>query len=282
MNNNHINNNHINNNHIDTNSSTVNNIKCCIRKDIYEVSRTGKLILFLALSLGMAVMIMAFTIIFTDVPDALTSELPDLDISSLESMMSTLYPKMLRESLGVYAYYIGVFYSLIVILVCNNILPREKKEGKWILPKEQGYKCRDIIVGKCLVYGCASGLAVTIGYLMYFIVASAFMERNMTFGNAFVCSLVHGLNMFFIIAYTFLFSVWFKSGVAAAISIIGTVLFAPDILRWFEIGKYFPTYLLTFVYDSSDEYGSIVAPLVINLILLVFTYVMATEKAEKL
>ena len=263
-------------------SDTMRNIKCCIQKDIKEVARTGKVILFFALSLGIALMIMAFTFIFTDIPDALTNELPGIDISSLEIMMGELYPRMVRESLGVYSYYIGVFYSLIVILVCNGILPHEKRDGKWILPREQGYKCRDIIVGKCLVYGCLSGISVFVGYIMYYILAGSFMERNMAFGNAMFCAMIQGLNMFFIIAYIFLFSAWFKSGVAAAISLIGTVLVAPDILRYFEFGKYLPTYMLTFVYDSSNEYGSVVAPLLINILFLVFTYVMATEKAEKM
>ena len=43
--------------------------KCLIKKDIKEVLRTGKLILFLALSFGIAFMIMGITVLFTDIPD---------------------------------------------------------------------------------------------------------------------------------------------------------------------------------------------------------------------
>ena len=45
----------------------------------------------------------------------------------------------------------------------------------------------------------------------------------MPFGNALFCAMIQGLNMFFILVYTMLFSAWFKSGVAAAISIIAAI-----------------------------------------------------------
>ena len=95
----------------------IEGIKCCIKKDLKETVRTGKLILFFALALGIAIMILFFTLFFENIPDSLTTELPGFDIESLENMMTTLYPKMVRESLGVFSYYIGVFFSLIVIIV---------------------------------------------------------------------------------------------------------------------------------------------------------------------
>ena len=78
----------------------MNGMICCIKKDIKEVLRTGKVILFALLALGIGVMIMAFTVLFTDIPDFLAVELPGFNIEDLETMMSTLYPKMLRENRG--------------------------------------------------------------------------------------------------------------------------------------------------------------------------------------
>jgi len=259
----------------------MNGIKCCIKKDIKETLRTGKAILFAALALGIGLMIMGFTLLFTDIPDYLAYELPGFDIESLESMMITLYPRRVAGSLGVFSYYIGIFYSLIIVLVCNNIIPKERKNGKWILPREQGYKGRDFITSKCIVYGSLAGISVFITYMLYYFVASISFERDMTFGNALFLAILHGLNMFFILDFTFLFATWFKSGVLAAISMIGTVMFIPDIMNFLPIGKYLPTYLLTFVYDARSDYSTVIGPFFINLIIFLATYVFAVDRLER-
>ena len=61
---------------------------------------------------------------------------------------------------------------------------------------------------------------------------------------------------------------------------IGTVLFVPDIMNYLSIGKYLPTYLLTFVYESGNNYGSIVVPLILNIICFIATYIFAITKVE--
>ena len=258
----------------------MNEYRCIIKKDFIECLRTGKLILFLVLGLGIAIFILGVTALFSDIPDFLEVELPGLDIASLEDMMTIIYPKMLKESLGVFSYYIGIFYSLIIILVTHGILPKERKKGKWILPIEQGYSARALVTGKTLVYATLSGAAVFISYLIYFAVAGTFMKHNMTLGNAFMCGMIHGLNIFLIVSFTMLMSVCFKSSIVAVISVLGSVLFVPDIMNYLPIGKYFPTYMLTFVYESRNDYGSLLGPLVINLILLVITYYMAVIKVS--
>ncbi len=254
----------------------------CIRKDIKEVLRTGKIILFPAVVIGIGIMIMGFTVIFSDIPDELVSQLQGFDISSLEEMMGTLYPKVVSGSIGVYSYYIGVFFSLVAILVISGLLPKELRKGRWVLPIEQGYTRRDFVTAKCIVYGVFGALSVIIGYLLYFIVANSFMERNMSFGDAFLHALVHGLNLFFIIAFTLLLSVCFKSSLIGAISMIATVMVAPDIFGIFPFGRYLPTHMLTFVYDSRSDYGELIGPLLLNILSLAFTYVVAINRVEKL
>lgn len=103
----------------------------------------------------------------------------------------------------------------------------------------------------------------------------------MTFGNAIFLAFIHGLNIFFIISYTMLMSLYFKSPVVASISMIATVLFGPDILKYFTIGEYLPTYMLTFVYDSRNEYGKIIGPIVLNVFLVVILYFMTMTRLEK-
>ena len=55
----------------------------------------------------------------------------------------------------------------------------------------------------------------------------------------------------------------------AVITMVITVLAAPDILTMFSFGKLFPTYLLTFVYNSSNAFAELIIPC-ITLILLQF------------
>ncbi|MBO4863467.1 MAG: ABC transporter permease subunit [Eubacterium sp.] len=255
--------------------------RCLVKKDIKEILRTGKLILFVVLGLGIAVMILAFTALFTDLPDFLEVELPGIDIVSLENMMGTLYPRMVRESLGIFAYYIGIFYSLIIILVSHAVLPNERKNGKWVLPVQQGYTKRTIVTSKCLVYGTLAAASVFVSYLFYYAAAETFMMRNMPFGNAFFLAVIHGLNLFFILCFTMLLSVYFKSSVVAVISVLGTVLFVPDIMNYLPVGIYLPTYMLTFVYESGSDFGLVVGPLLMSIFLLILTYYIVVIKLEK-
>ena len=256
-------------------------IKCCAIKDIKETLRTGKLVLFFALAFGIAVMIMFFSVFFENIPDSVTAELPGFDIESLEDLMSTLYPKMIKESLGVFSYYIGVFFSLIIIIITHSILPKENTDGKWILPIQQGYSIKDFIISKCAIYGTFAGFAVFCSYIFYYAAANTFMEHNLSFGNAFINALIHGLNIFFIICYTMLMSVLLPSPVLASISMIATVLFAPDLLKYFTIGEYMPTFMLSFVYDSRNDYGMLIGPLVLNIFLLAILYFATMVKIEK-
>ncbi|MBR6401918.1 MAG: hypothetical protein IKS48_00875 [Eubacterium sp.] len=256
-------------------------IKCCMSKDLKETIRTGKLMLFFLLSFGIAILILFFTLFFGNIPDGLTAELPGFDISSLEDMMTVLYPKLVKESCGVFAFYIGVFFSLITIIVTHGILPRESSEGRWVLPIQQKYQARDFIVSKCVVYGTTAGFSIFLSYMFYYMLANSFMEHNMTFGNAFVCAFIHGLSVFFIISYTMLLSVLFTTPIIASISMIGTVLFAPDILKHFSIGEYLPTFMLTFVYDSRNDYGMLVGPIVLNVFALAIVYYLTVIKVTK-
>ncbi|MBR4759186.1 MAG: hypothetical protein IK078_03425 [Lachnospiraceae bacterium] len=254
---------------------------CCIRKDIKECLRTGKVVLFAGMVLGIGVMIMGFTLIFSDIPEELWAQLPGFNIESLEELVSTMYPKMVRESVGIFSYYIGFFFSMVVILVIHGMLPKEEKSGKWILPMEQGYSRIDFLMGKCVVYGSLAGGMVLIGYLLYYMIACGCMEQNMTFGNALVCGIVHGLNLFFIVAYTFLFSLLWKNPVVSAVSMIATIILVPDMTAYFSIGKILPTHLLRFVYDSSSAYGELVVPMLLNITFLVLLWFLVAWKKEQ-
>ncbi len=259
----------------------MNRIKCCIKKDFKEYFRTGKIFASIVLCSSIFFLILVSTLVFSNIPDILNQELKGLDIKNLEELMINLYPKKVLESIGIFAYYIGFFYSMIMIVVVHSILPNERKNGRWILPNEQGYKKMDFVISKCFVYGIMSFASVFVFYMLYFFAANIFMEKNMYFSDAFILAFVHGINLFMIIVYTLLMSVWYKSGLFAAISMIGTVLLVPDIMTYFDFGKYFPTYMLTFVYESQLEYSDLLISFLINIILIVICYFISKWKLNK-
>ncbi|MCR4690490.1 MAG: hypothetical protein K5739_04010 [Lachnospiraceae bacterium] len=254
---------------------------CCLRKDVKEVLRGGKLIVFGILIAAIAILILCSTLVFSDMPEALWQQLPGFDIDALEGVISSLYPRNVRENVGIFAYYIGLFYSIGAILVTFNILPKEREQGKWILPRQQGYSGSEFVFSKCLVYGLFAGGCVFAGYLLYYLAANLCMERNMPLGNAIALALIHCINLCIIICYTQLFSVLWKNPVIAAVSMISTIIFVPDIAGYLSFGKMLPTYLLTFVYDSCSSYGDVIVPLTENLAILVLLGILTDMKMCK-
>ena len=250
----------------------------CIKKDIKEVLRTGKLILIAGLLFGIGFMVLVFTVIFSNIPKELWSLLEGFDIEALEKMMEQFYPKIVSESLELFSYNVGAFFTLILVIMMQGQLPGERDAGTWILPRQHGITPMDLIESKCIVYGGISGVSVTMGYLVYYLLAMTFMERNMTFVNALVCALVHGFNILFIVTYMLFLSMLLKKPIAGAISVVAVVLLMPDIGRFFPFGIYFPTNLLTFVYDSSSNYRELPVPFVLNVFILLVMWIMLRHK----
>ena len=65
----------------------------------------------------------------------------------------------------------------------------------------------------------------------------------------------------------------------ASITIITTILAAPDILTMFSFGKIFPTHLLTFVYNSSDKWNELIIPFLGLAVMQCYCYRMVVKKS---
>ena len=68
----------------------------------------------------------------------------------------------------------------------------------------------------------------------------------------------------------------------AVITMVITVLAAPDILTMFSFGKLFPTYLLTFVYNSSDTFAELIIPCILLIVLQLSLYYIAITRFDKI
>ena len=86
------------------------------------------------------------------------------------------------------------------------------------------------------------------------------------------------MNLFFIVAYTMMFSMLLKNPVVSAVSMIATIILVPDMTAYFSIGKILPTHLLRFVYDSSNSYGELFVPMLLNITFLVILWILIARK----
>ena len=146
---------------------------------------------------------------------------------------------------------------------------------------EAGYSHWQMLFSKMFVYGSCASLPVFVGYNLYYALCRIFILDNYSSAIALGNSVVIAVSVFFITTLSITLSVIYKNHIMAVITMVITVLAAPDILTMFSFGKLFPTYLLTFVYNSSDSFADLIIPC-ITLIILQFglCYIAITKFNE--
>lgn len=87
---------------------------------------------------------------------------------------------------------------------------------------------------------------------------------------------------FFITTLSITLSVIYKNHIMAVITMVITVLAAPDILTMFSFGKLFPTHLLTFIYNSSGNFAELIIPCITLIVLQLGLCYMAIKRFDKI
>ena len=258
-------------------------IICCIKKDLLEVIRNRRALLFNGLLIAITVMVLGTTLAFPSLIDLLVEKAPDMvaDGSQIQQIMAKLFPQTVKENMGIWASDIIIFFTIAISLVCCNLLPSEIRSGKWILVMEAGYSHWQMLFSKMLVYGSCTAFPVFVGYNLYYALCGIFVSANYSSAIALGNSVVIAVSVFFITTLSITLSVIYKNHIMAVITMVITVLAAPDILTMFSFGKLFPTYLLTFVYNSSNAFAELIIPC-ITLIILQFglCYIAITKFNE--
>lgn len=258
-------------------------IICCIKKDLLEVIRNRRALLFNGLLIAVTVMVLGTTLAFPSLIDLLVEKAPDMvaDGSQIQQVMAKLFPQTVKENMGIWASDIIIFLTIAISLVCCNLLPSEIRSGKWILVMEAGYSHWQMLFSKMLVYGSCTAFPVFVGYNLYYALCRIFILDNYSSAIALGNSVVIAVSVFFITTLSITLSVIYKNHIMAVITMVITVLAAPDILMMFSFGKLFPTYLLTFVYNSSNAFAELIIPC-ITLIILQFglCYIAITKFNE--
>ena len=259
----------------------MNQIICCLKKDIIEIIRNKRIVMFNFLLFGISAMVLITTLIFPDLISILVEKAPDImsDGTQIEVLMQKLFPQLLKENMGIWSADVGIFFTIIIALVCGNIIPAEIKHGKWILVIEAGYHRQVLIGSKIVIYGIATAFPVFIMYNLYYGIAGLFLISNYSLVSAVLNSIVLSFVMFSIAGLSISLSVICKNQLMASITIITTILAAPDILTLFSFGKIFPTHLLTFVYESSDKWEELIIPFLGLIVLQYYCYRLAVKKS---
>lgn len=256
----------------------MNQMLCCVKKDWVEIIRNRRFALFNCLLLVISAMVLITTLTFPKIIILLIEKIPDvmMDGSQMEQLLEKLFPEILKENMGIWSSDVSVFFSIIVALVCSNSLLHEIKSGKWILVTKAGYRSETLILSKIITYGIATSFPVFISYNLYYGVASIFLENNYSADIAFLNSIVLSFSIFAIAWESILLAIIYNDSIKAIIVIITTVLIAPDIMTLFSFGKYLPTHLLTFVYNSAENVNEIIIPIIILIIIMYYCYKKAT------
>lgn len=262
----------------------MNQLKICISKDMKEFVRGFKNIICLMILLCIASFVLGVTLTFPSLIEELSTRAPEMisDSSSLKGMMQKLFPTDLKGNLGIFASDVGVFYTIVIALICYNIIPSEIGMGKWVVPLNCGIKKKNLIVSKCLVYSVGVGLPVFVVYNLYALVASFLIHFNCSYNTVFMNSIVLAFALASVASIVILSSLLYKHSIFAAISMIVIIMTAPDVLTFFVFGNFFPTYLLTFTYRVEDDISSLIVPVVALIIIIVILYIVAVRKVKNI
>lgn len=259
-------------------------ILCCIKKDMLEVIRNKRTLLFNGLLIAIMILVLGTTLAFPTLIDVLVEKAPDMvaDGSQIQQVMAKLFPQTTRENMGIWASDVIIFFTIAISLVCCNLLPTEIRSGKWILVMEAGYSHWQMLLSKMLVYGACTAFPVFVGYNLYYMLTGMLISDNYTAAIAFGNSVVIALSVFFITTLSITLSVLYKNYIMAVITMVITVLAAPDIFAMFSFGKLLPTHLLTFIYNSSGNFSELVVPCITLIALQLGLSGVAIRRFDKI
>lgn len=259
----------------------IKELKACLSKDIREFIRTGKWGV-LALTLVILSVLVAFTtLIVPIITDIMPFMTPDMRFAFgyLEEIIKELVPLDVKNNIGFWAADIGLFYTIVVAVVCSSLLPSEIKNGRWIMPQNCGYHKEIMIISKCIVYGIGTALPiVVVQNLYYLIVNSLLVTRNYSLADCLIGSAIYACTLGFVAMCTILVSVIAKHSSLACAGMIFLVITLPDVMSILSVGEFLPTYLMTFAFNSGTQYTEVIVPMILTVVITIVLFFIALKK----
>lgn len=229
----------------------------CLKKDWMECVRRFKLLIFFLAAFVLMFLVYAASIILPVFVDTAMTVMPSLLTGGEEMarLMEMFFPKNVRDSVSLLASDLLVFYTIVVIVTCNGLLPLEYKKGRWDMPRTSGYNYWELVWSKGIVYSLSAALPIFMTYVSYYYLLTSNIgagfgltkiNDNLGIRNVLMQGLIAALCIMGITFFTIFGSVWIKSGALNMFMNIAIFLFCPDIFAFFSFGKYLPTYALEF------------------------------------
>lgn len=256
----------------------------CFKKDIKEFTRKKYNLICLFTLLSLATLVLTMSKYFPSLLAIAMEKNNNILVGSdsINQLTTNVFPQSLKENMGIVSSDIIIFYGLIVILITYSIIPKEIHSGKWILPLGAGYTKKILLHSKAIVYSCGMSLPVFAIYNAYYAVGAMILNNNYNIYSSMINSVFLMLSMFVIVYCTFMLSIIYKKTLFAAITPLSIVVFAPDIMSIFSFGKFFPTYILTFIYNSSYNIGEIIIPICELLLIILIMIKYANIKIDNI
>ena len=161
-------------------------------------------------------------------------------------------------------------------------MPSEIKSGKWLLPLSCGYKPTILLTSKVIVNSLFAGLPCFVVYMLYYFIGGQFLQCNFAIESAVLNAFALAFSICAIVSISVLSSAIIKNKIITIISLITVVIGVPDVLSLFSFGKYLPTHLLTFAYNSTENSLELIVPVVFTIIIVLSMYIIALKNVKKL
>lgn len=257
-------------------------LQFAVKKDFSEYRRNHVNVILGISLLLIAGGVLGITLYMPNLITILGDKAPEMfsNIGSLSELMAAMFPADLSKSLGVLSANIAGFYSIIVILIVQEIIPKEVKTGRWIIPISAGYSRDILLLAKVIVYSIGASLPAMMIYNAYYLIASSYLNADYKMSSAFACSVILGFFIWVITVVTILSSIIFKNYVVCSVSLIMCILLTPDILEMFSFGKYLPTYLLSYITKSMETPIAITVPAIECIAVIAIMYILAAKKVK--
>lgn len=264
----------------------MNRLGMCIRKEYIETKRRYKLYAFFGVPILLGFMVLASLILLPSLIETLPSEMFTTSGGSegVAELMQSMLPNNVSGSIAMYAADMGMFYIITVIAITSGVVTKEIKKKQWILPMCAGIKPKNMLLAKYIVYGCLSMLATFLGYTVYYIVSLCFFAKDMSVIQFLICGGIFSLAVLWISVLSIALSVISKKQWIAASSMIATALLTPDILYLFRFGRFLPTFMLTYVYNSGliSDRSSLIVSILIAIIMMIGMIIGSLKSIEKI
>lgn len=263
----------------------MNQLGMCILKEYTEAKRRFRLLIFLGVPLLLAVLVLTSNLALPGLIKSLPAELfTNGSSEGMVQLLENMLPDNVSDSMGMYAADIGLFYVITVIALTSGLVTGELKRKQWILPVCADIKPQNMLLAKYIVYGCMSAGATFLGYTFYYLFALRFFVHNMNIFQFLICGLVLSLAVLWVSILSIAISVTSKKQWIAAATMIGLTLLTPDILYLLKLGRFFPTFMFTYVYHSGEvsDTTSLVISALVAIIMMAGMIIWSLKKTKKL